>query len=61
MARCPHCDQPVSLKPPGEQGKDEVRREVKGFIKKEVLYSCPRCDRVLGFSYFFGGLYTGRP
>jgi len=41
--------------------QSEVHKEVEGMIKKEVMYSCPHCDRVLGFSFFLGGLATGRP
>jgi hypothetical protein len=38
-----------------------VNREVKGRLKKEVMYSCPHCNAILGFGFFFGGLLTGRP
>ena len=61
MAKCPYCDQPVSLEAGGSEKKNEVRRETKGTIKKEVMYSCPHCDKVLGFAFFFGGALTGRP
>jgi len=30
-------------------------------VKKEIMYSCPHCDCVLGFSFFLGGVLTGRP
>jgi hypothetical protein len=40
---------------------EEVEREVLGVIKKEIMYSCPHCDSILGFGFFFGGLLTGRP
>jgi len=53
MAKCPHCEQHVDL--------DNVQREVEGSIKKEILYSCPYCQKVLGCGFFFGGLLTGRP
>lgn len=53
MALCPYCNQKIEL--------SNIRREIKGTIKKEVLYSCPHCDKVLGFGFFFGGLLTGRP
>jgi len=49
------------MKATGSDKKNEVRKEVNGVIKKEVLYSCPHCDRVLGFGFFFGGLLTMRP
>lgn len=57
-AKCPHCEQPVVL---SESGPDEVVKEVKGTFKKEIMYSCPHCGRVLGFGFFMGGLLTGRP
>jgi uncharacterized protein with PIN domain len=59
MAKCPHCEKPFVLKAKGSEL--EVSKEVKGTIKKEVMYSCPHCDKVLGFGSFFGGLLTGRP
>jgi hypothetical protein len=64
MAKCPHCKQPVKL---GETRRetgdlpDGVHKEIIGLIKKEIMYSCPHCDTVLGFGFFFGGLATGRP
>ena len=61
MAKCPYCEQPVVLKAHDVDKKNEVRREVKGLIKKEVMYQCPHCERVLGFGFFIGGWYTGRP
>lgn len=53
MAKCPHCDANVTL--------ENVVREVRGFAKKEVMYACPECRRILGFAFFFGGWLTGRP
>ena len=64
MAKCPHCEQPVTLaKTLREVGTapDDVHRDVVGVVKKEVMYSCPHCDAVLGFGFFIGGLLTGRP
>ena len=58
MAKCPHCEKPVTLK---EGNSNQVRCEVIGKVKKETMYSCPHCDKVLGFAYFLGGLLTGRP
>ena len=60
MAKCPHCDQVVTLKSE-KHANDEVHKEVHGTIKKEVMYSCPHCDKVLGFAFYFGGLLTDRP
>ncbi|MBX7246558.1 MAG: hypothetical protein K1X53_13760 [Candidatus Sumerlaeaceae bacterium] len=61
MAKCPHCGTEVTLNANPANSKTEVRREVKGLLKKEVLYSCPSCEKVLGFGSFFGGVITGRP
>ena len=61
MAKCPYCKQPVVLKGNGSDRKNEVCKEIKGAIKKEVMYFCPHCDCVLGFGFFIGGLATGRP
>lgn len=58
MAKCPHCEKPVTLE---EDDTNQVRCEVVGTIKKETMYFCPHCDKVLGFAYFLGGLLTGRP
>ena len=40
---------------------EEVHKELVGFIKKEIMYSCPHCESILGFGFFLGGLATGRP
>jgi hypothetical protein len=40
---------------------DEVHKDVVGVVKKEIMYSCPHCECVLGFGFFIGGLLTGRP
>ncbi|HKW02410.1 MAG TPA: hypothetical protein VJN96_21480 [Vicinamibacterales bacterium] len=64
MAKCPYCKQTVDLSETKRQSAevtDEVHRDVKGVVKKEVMYSCPHCDCILGFGFFFGGLLTGRP
>ncbi len=61
MAKCPYCENPVVLTATGFDKKNEVNKETKGAVKKEVMYSCPHCDCILGFGYFFGGLLTGRP
>ena len=61
MATCPYCEKPVLLEVHGPDKTKEVRKEVAGTLKKEVMYSCPHCDKVLGFGFFFGGLLTGRP
>lgn len=65
MAKCPHCKERVTLE---STHKDErtaespaVRKDVSGLLKKEVMYSCPHCDSVLGFAFFFGGLLSDRP
>lgn len=64
MANCPHCKQPVTLEKTHRDTHDfpdEVHKDVVGLVKKEVMYSCPHCECVLGFGFFFGGLVTGRP
>lgn len=61
MAICPFCEKPVALKTDRDAKHCEVRKEVKGAAKKEVMYSCPHCNRVLGFAFFMGGWATGRP
>ncbi len=57
MAICPYCQKTVTLK----DSENEVKKEVKGSAKKEVMYSCPHCNKVLGFAFFLGGVLTGRP
>jgi len=63
MAKCPHCGKPVAMGKASRSssGVREIRKEVAGTIKKEVMYICPHCDCVLGFGFFLGGLLTGRP
>jgi len=62
MAKCPYCKEPVILDPKaGSDRKNEVFKEVEGTLKKEIMYSCPHCNCVLGFGFFLGGAFTGRP
>jgi hypothetical protein len=66
MPKCPYCKQVVTLEKTLRESADvsvpeEVEREVSGFIKKEIMYSCPHCDSILGFGFFVGGLLTHRP
>jgi len=64
MAKCPHCKQAVTLEQTKRESgdlPDGVHKEVVGVVKKEIMYSCPHCDAVLGFGFFVGGLLTGRP
>ena len=61
MAKCPHCAKEVTLESTRRQDAEEVDKEVHGIVKKEVMYSCPHCDKVLGFAFFVGGMVTGRP
>ena len=61
MAKCPHCEKEVTLRAARKEESHEVQRETEGMIKKEVMYSCPHCDCVLGFAFFLGGIITGRP
>jgi predicted nucleic acid-binding Zn-ribbon protein len=61
MATCPYCGKAVVLDGANSEKDEEVRKEVKGKLKKEVMYYCPHCNRILGFGFFFGGWGTGRP
>lgn len=62
MAKCPHCEREVSLgSTRREEGAVEIQKDVEGFLKKEVMYSCPHCKKILGFAFFLGGVATGRP
>jgi hypothetical protein len=63
MAKCPYCKKPVTLSEKATQTSEShpVRKEVFGTVKKEVMYSCPHCECVLGFGFFLGGVLTGRP
>jgi len=63
MAKCPHCNEKVSLSDTHRETveSNEVHKDVVGLVKKEIMYSCPHCESVLGFGFFLGGLATGRP
>ena len=66
MPKCPYCKQVVTLEKTQRQANDfsvpeGVQREVSGIVKKEIMYSCPHCDSILGFGFFLGGLLTDRP
>lgn len=66
MPKCPYCKQVVTLDKTRKDSADisipeSVDREVSGLVKKEIMYSCPHCDAILGFGFFFGGLLTNRP
>jgi hypothetical protein len=41
--------------------REEVHKDVAGLVKKEIMYSCPHCESILGFGFFLGGILTGRP
>jgi len=43
-AKCPHCK--------GEVNLVSIVRQTKGvgFVKQEIMYSCPHCQAILGFS-----------
>ena len=62
MAKCPYCNKSVCLNEKAASSESQpVRKEVVGKVKKEIMYSCPHCDRVLGFGFFLGGALTHRP
>ena len=52
MPKCPYCKQIVTLDKTRRDSADVsmpegVHREVTGFVKKEIMYSCPHCDSIL--------------
>jgi len=60
MAKCPYCEKNVFINPSDKEScESEVLRESIGRIKFEVMYSCPHCDKVLGFAYFRWGILSG--
>ena len=65
MAKCPYRKQVVTLDKTRQSADmtivEGVHREVSGLVKKEIMYSCPHCDSILGFGFFLGGLLTDRP
>ena len=63
MPKCPYCRKPVTLEETRRDAleSNEVHKDVSGLVKKEIMYSCPHCDLILGFGFFMGGLFTGRP
>jgi hypothetical protein len=64
MAKCPYCKQSLTLEKTVRDSMthtEEVHKDVSGLIKKEIMYSCPHCEAILGFGFFIGGLLTGRP
>ena len=63
MAKCPHCEKPVTLDEQVTSTAEArpVRKQVVGAVKKEIMYFCPHCECVLGFGFFMGGVFTGRP
>jgi len=50
MAKCPFCKGAVKL--------SELEKETEGlgFLKQEIMYSCPHCKSILGISR---GKWTG--
>jgi len=64
MAKCPYCKQVLSLEKTRRESAElteEVHKDISGVVKKEIMYSCPHCDSILGFGFFMGGLLSGRP
>jgi uncharacterized protein with PIN domain len=53
MAKCPHCDEYLTLESTKQDAEDEVERETLGTAKKEVMYACPHCNSILGFAIYF--------
>jgi len=50
MAKCPYCKIEVTF--------DSMKKDTKGvgFLKQEIMYSCPHCQSILGLSR---GKWTG--
>jgi hypothetical protein len=65
MSKCPYCRKPVVLKKTRKNAGDraaEVLKEAAGKVNgKQIMYSCPHCECVLGFGFFVGGIGEGRP
>ncbi len=65
MSKCPYCRKPVTLKKTRRDTGDlpaEVHKEVAGKVNgKQIMYSCPHCEYVLGFGFFIGGIGERRP
>lgn len=70
MAKCPYCETAVTLERTHRKTLEHeaaapepeaIQKDVSGVIKKEIMYSCPHCESVLGFGFFIGGLLTHRP
>ena len=50
MAKCPYCEKQVTLE---KNNPDQVKREQVGWLTNQVMYSCPHCEKVLGFASTF--------
>jgi len=65
MSKCPYCKKPVILKKTRKDARDyppEVLKEAAGKVNgKQIMYSCPHCECVLGFGFFVGGIGEGKP
>ena len=61
MAKCPYCHMEVALNSNATSEQTRIKKETDGVIKKEVMYSCPHCESILGFAFFLGGMFTPRP
>ncbi len=63
MAKCPYCKKSVTLAETKKESaeSEEVHKDVVGVFKKEIMYSCPHCEMILGFGFYLGGMLTGRP
>jgi pyruvate-formate lyase-activating enzyme len=65
MSKCPYCKKPVILKKTRRDARDyppEVLKEAAGKVNgKQIMYSCPHCECVLGFGFFVGGIGESKP
>lgn len=44
MAKCPFCKKELKIK------DLDIEKKGAGFFKQEIMYSCPSCKAILGFS-----------
>lgn len=58
MARCPHCQKEVVLRERDSTDPNAVVKDIHTiwWMSREIMYSCPHCGSVLGFSTVRPGL-----
>lgn len=60
MAKCTYCEKPITLKEQCSSDPNAVVKEIRTilFIRKEIMYSCPHCEKVLGFNSVRESLFS---